>query len=177
MKIALVLTGGLHPSGREQVIPVWLWLLERLASRHTVHAFTLRHLAEPVTYSLAGATVHDLGRPTGRWAQWQSFREALVRDGPFDVIHGYWADPAGFLATLAGRRLGVPSIVSCDSGEFTALPDIGYGLQRTARGRGFVALTCRLATRVHVTTRYMETLAAAHGVQPCGFPWVSISLA
>ena len=88
MKIALVLTGGLHPSGREQVIPVWLWLLERLASRHIVHAFTLRHLAEPVTYPLAGATVHDLGRPTGRWAQWQSLRQSLVRHGPFDVIHG-----------------------------------------------------------------------------------------
>src|SRR6478672_10889644 len=100
MKIALVLTGGLHPSGREQIIPAWLWLVERLASHHEVHAFTLRHLPQPMTYQLAGATVHDLGRPQGHWAQWKALSAAMGAHAPFDVIHGYWADPAGVLAAL-----------------------------------------------------------------------------
>lgn len=170
MKIAIVLTGGLHPSGREQVIPVWLWLLERLALRHQVHAFTLRHLPAPASYPLAGAMVHDLGRPDGRWAQWKALRQALVREGPFDVVHGHWVDPAGILAALAGRRLRMPSIVTCDSGEFTSLPDIDYGLQRTPRGHALVRLACGLATRVHVTTAFMETLARECDVQPVRIP-------
>jgi len=170
MKIALVLTGGLHPSGREQVLPVWLWLIERLARRHLVHAFTLHHLAEPATYALAGATVHDLGRPVGRWAQWKALRAGLAREGPFDVIHGHWADPAGLLAAVAGRRLGLPSIVTCDSGEFTSLPDIDYGSQRSARGRALVRLACNVATRVHVTTAFMQTLARAHGCEAVKIP-------
>lgn len=171
MKIAIVLTGGLHPSGREQVIPLWLWLIERLARRHGVHAFTVRHLPVPTSYPLCGATVHDLGRPRGRWAQWKALRQALAREGPFDVVHGHWIDPAGILAALAGRRLRIPSVVTCDSGEFTSLPDIDYGLQRSPKGRALVQLACRLATRVHVTTSIMETLARRHGVEPIRIPF------
>lgn len=163
MKLAFILTGGLHPSGREEVIPGWLALLERMAQRHEVHAFTLRHLSEPSTYALRGFTVHDLGKPAGRVAQWQRLRRALTQSGPFDMLHGFWADPGGLMAALAGRRFRTPSVVSCDSGEFSAIDDIGYGLQRTARGRALVGTACFLATRLHVTTRYMERLAAERG--------------
>lgn len=162
MKIAIVVTGGLHPSGREQVVPAWLWLIQRLSAANEVHAFALRHLPEPAEYSLAGATVHDLGRPEGRWGQWKALRRALTATGPFDVIHGFWGDPAGVLAAVAGHRLGARSVVTCDSGEFSSIPAVGYGSQQTPQGRAAVALACRLATRVHVTTRFMETRAAAH---------------
>jgi glycosyltransferase involved in cell wall biosynthesis len=170
MKIALVLTGGLHPSGVDEIIPVMLALVERLARGHEVHAFTIRHLPAPTSYALAGATVHDLGRPDGRWSQWRALQRALRAHGPFDVVHGHWVDPAGVLAAIAGRRLGIPSLVTCDSGEFVALPDIGYGLQRSARGRTVVTLACRLATRVHVATEYMARLARARGVDALTLP-------
>jgi glycosyltransferase involved in cell wall biosynthesis len=170
VKIAIVVTGGLHPSGREQVMPAWLWLIERLAREHEVHAYALRHLSEPATYPLVGATVHDLGSPRGRWRQWRALSQALRADGPFDVLHAFWADPAGVVAAIAGRQLGVPTVVTCNSGEFVALPDIDYGLQRHWRGRMAVRVACGLATRVHVATRYMERLAAAHGYAPIVFP-------
>jgi hypothetical protein len=140
MKIAMVVTGGLHPSGDEQVVPSWLALFERLAARHEIHAFALKHLATPRTYTLRGFTVHDLGRPSApiglaRWAQERALARALDAHGPFDLIHGFWADPAGQLAARAGRRLRIPSVVTCDSGEFVSLPQIKYGSQRTSNGR------------------------------------------
>lgn len=164
MKIAVVITGGLHPSGRVEIIPALLWYLERLARAHEVHAFAVRHLPAPSDYRLAGIHVHDLGRPRGRWRQWHTLRRALHTHGPFDVIHGYWADPPGLLAALAGRVLGIPSVVTCTGGEFTALPAIGYGLQRHWRGRIVTAAACRLATAVHVDSGSMAALAAAHGI-------------
>lgn len=170
MRLALVVTGGLHPSGRDQIIPAWLWLVERLAREHDVHGFVVRHLSEPATYALRGATVHDLGRPEGTWAQWKALRSSLVRHGPFDVIHGFWVDPGGLLASIAGRRLGIPSLVTCDSGEFTALVGLAYGLQRTLRGRAMVAVACRLATHVHVTTVFMERLAQSYGYRVMRIP-------
>lgn len=170
MKIGLVVPGGLHPSGREQMVPAWLWLIERLAADHEVHAFALKHLDEPSTYSLAGATVHDLGRPQGTWAQWRELQRAVRNCGRFDVLHGYFAHAAGMLAAIAGRALKTPTVVSCDSGEFVALPDIGYGSQLRADGRAAVAIACRLATRVHVTTRFMADQANARGLGTVRFP-------
>lgn len=170
MRVAMVVTGGLHPSGREQVVPSLLALFERLARTHEVHAFALRHLPRAQTYSLLGFTVHDLGRPSAplgfeRWAQTGALRAAMAAAGPFDLVHGFWADPSGLLAARMGRQFGVPSVVTCDSGEFVSMPDIGYGSQRTARGRAAVRTACARATRVHVCTQFMQTLASRHDVE------------
>ena len=170
MRIALVVAGGVDPSGRERVIPALLWLIERLARRHALHVFVLRHHQEPCTYQLLGATVHDLGRAHGpaglrSLLQARHLVRALRIAGPFDVLHGYWAVPSGMLAAVAGRWLGVPTVVTFCSGEFVRLPQFGYGLQRSWRGRLAVALTARLATRLHVCSEYMEHFAHAAGLK------------
>ena len=180
MKIAIVVMGGLHPSGTDQVVPAWLALFERLAAAHEIHGFVLRHLPEPQTYRLRGFTVHDLGRPSAgmgftRRAQERALARALDHHGPFDVIHGFWADPAGRLAARAGRRLKIPSVVTCDSGEFVSLPSIKYGSQRTWRGRGAVKDACALASRVHVCSRFMSALAAARDIMSTIIPLTSVT--
>jgi glycosyltransferase involved in cell wall biosynthesis len=169
MRIALVVPGGVDRSGRERVIPAILWLIARLAERHDVHIFVLRHYPTPCTYRLLGATVHDLGRATGP-SGLQSIVQArrLVRElrraGPFDVVHGFWAVPAGLLAVAAGRCLRIPAVATFDGGELVSLPACGYGLQRTWRGRIAVRLTSRFATRLHVCSCYMEGLARSAGL-------------
>jgi glycosyltransferase involved in cell wall biosynthesis len=59
----------------------------------------------------------------------------------------------------------VPSVVTCDSGEFVRLDDIGYGAQATVRQRWAVRVMARLASRVLVCTTYQARLAAACGVR------------
>jgi glycosyltransferase involved in cell wall biosynthesis len=166
-----VVTGGLHPSGREQIVPAVLTLIEHLAREHEVHAIAVRHLAAPATYSLRGATIHDLGRPEGRLRQWTALSGRLRRIGTFDVIHGYWVDPSGLLAAVAGWRFAAASVVTADSGEFVSLPAIDYGLQRSPRIRAVVSIATRLATRVHVATAFMQSLAAARGIQATRIPF------
>lgn len=175
MRVAIVVTGGLHPSGREQVVPSWLSLFPRLARHHTVHAFVLRHLPEPSTYELNGVTVHDLGRPSAplgfqTWAQQRALVRAIDIAGPYDLIHGFWGDPAGLLATRAAHHFSVPSIVTCDSGEFVSLPDIDYGSQRTSRGRARVREACTKATRVHVCSEFMAREVRRLGITPTIIP-------
>ncbi|MGE5245794.1 MAG: glycosyltransferase family 4 protein, partial [Betaproteobacteria bacterium] len=170
MRVGLVAAGGFDRSGCDRVIPALLWLVERLARRHDVHVFVLRHYAEPCTYQLAGATIHDLGRvtaPRGLSTAVHARRlvRALRRAGPFDVLHGYWAAPAGLAAGLAGRWLDIPALVSFDSGELVSLPDCDYGLQRSARERASVRLTARLAERLHVCSAHMLRLARAAGLE------------
>jgi glycosyltransferase involved in cell wall biosynthesis len=164
MRIGLVVKGGVDRGGRERVVPALLQLVARLARRHDVHVFALDQYPEPCTYPLLGATVHNLGmRPAppglGMARALPHLLAALRSTGPCDVLHGYMGVPAGFLAVVAARRLRVPAVVTFDGNELVALPEIGYGLGLTRRGRLLVALIARLAARVTVCTSYMARLA------------------
>jgi glycosyltransferase involved in cell wall biosynthesis len=170
MRLALVVTGGVDRSARERVTPSLLWFIERQARRHNLAVYALHYHDRPCSYPLLGAVVHDLGRPHGLARQYSALVSALKHDGPFDVIHGYWALPSGLVSAVAGRRLGIPSIVTLDSGELVAFPDIGYGLQRLWRQRLAVAATLRLATRLTVCSQYMARLARPHRVTPDVIP-------
>jgi glycosyltransferase involved in cell wall biosynthesis len=170
MRVALVVAGGVDRSGRERVIPVLLSLIERLARRHHVVVYVLRYYEQPCTYSLLGATIRDLGRPEGIRRQYAALYAAVVEDGPFDVLHGYWALPSGLVTAVVGRRLGIPSIVTCDSGEFVSLPDISYGSQTSWRQRLGIAATAGLATRLTAGSRFQARLANQRGLRPTVLP-------
>ena len=162
MRIGLVVTGGVDRSGRERVVPVLIWLVERLARRHDVHVFALHHYRDPCTYPLRGATVHDLGRVGGPpglrrcFLRWR-LAAAVAAHGPFDVLHAYQGMPA-VVATRIAPRCGVPAVVTLDSGELTSIDDIHYGLQRRWFDRRAVASAIRAAARVTVTTDFMARM-------------------
>ncbi len=170
MRIGLVVSGGVDRSGREHVIPALLWFIERLARHHAVIVYVLRYHTEPCTYRLGDAIVRDLGSPVGVWRQHAALTRALRADGPFDLLHAYWALPAGLAGGAAGRRLRIPVVVTLDSGEFAAVPSADYGLQRRTRQRLAVAAALRMAQRVTVCSQYQQQLARAHGVNPMVIP-------
>jgi glycosyltransferase involved in cell wall biosynthesis len=169
MRIGLVVTGGVDRSGRERVVPSLLWLIERLARRHDVHVFALHYYREACVYPLLGATVHDVGRVEGPpgLRRFQLRRrlaaaiDALAPGGRLDVLHAYWAMPAGAIATSVGRRADIPVVATLDSGELVAIDDIEYGLQRRWIDRRSVKGVIRRAARVTVTTDRMKRLATA----------------
>lgn len=178
MRVGLVVTGGVDRSARERVMPVLLWLIERLARAHEVHVFALHHETRPTTYPLLGATVHDLGRVTAppglrRFVQRHRLLRAVHAIGGADVLHGYWGLP-GAAAVHVASQLRIPSIVTANSGEFVSLPDIGYGLQRRWMDRHAVRYAMTRAGAVTVASTFMQRLAAQHGVNarviPMGVP-------
>ena len=100
-----------------------------LARRHDVGVYVLRYHREP-GQQLRGAThLRPWATVTDCWAQYGLWLLLFANTGQPDVLHGYWALPVGLVAALAGRRLGVPSVVTCDSGEFVSIPRATYGLQ------------------------------------------------
>src|SRR4051812_31852979 len=167
MRTALIVTGGVDASARDRVVPALLWLIERLARRHDLHVFALHYHRKPTSYPLLGATVHDLGRVDGppglrRMRVTARLRRAVSEHGPFDLLHAYWGMP-GIVATSVGRGLGIPVIVTLDSGELVAVEDIGYGLQRRWIDRRMVRRMLRAATRVTVCTDYLASMLALGG--------------
>jgi glycosyltransferase involved in cell wall biosynthesis len=191
-----------------------------------VHVFTLAQYPEPCTYSLLGATVHNLaalpaprghlpshgtgnggprgngnggnggsagqlGNGNGNGSAGGNPRPAtngvykmrrtipgfgilraapkLLRAmraaGPFDVLHAYMGVPAAAVALVAARRLRLPFVVTFDGNELVALPEIGYGLGLSYRGRLARKLIARAADRITVSTLYMSLLAREHGLR------------
>jgi glycosyltransferase involved in cell wall biosynthesis len=175
MKIAFVIPGGVDRSGRDRVVPMFLWLIERIARRHELHVFVLDYYHDPITYPLLGAVVHDLGRTTGppgmrRWIIERKLEAAVREHGPFDVLHGYWGVPAGIATTRVARRLGTPAVVTFDSGELVRIDDILYGLQLRWINRRAVAAILRDADAISVPTTFMSRFPALAGVHPHVIP-------
>ena len=173
MRLAIVVPGGVDRSGTKRVIPALLWLIERLAARHETHVFALAQEPRPDDWTLRGAAVHNLGLAARtRWpgeallAAGRRLARGLSAHGPFDVVHAFWANNPGFLATRAARSLGIPAVVSLAGGELTALPDIGYGSQLLLRERLKVKWALTRASRVTVASGPMASLARGHGVTP-----------
>lgn len=185
MRIGLVVTGGVDRSGRERVVPSLLWLVERLARRHDVRVFVLHYHPEPCSYPLLGAIVHDIGRVKGppglrRGLQRRRLAACIGANGPLDVLHAYQGMPA-IVSTPIATRLGIPAVVTLDSGELTAIDDIRYGLQRRWFDRRALASTLRGAARVTVATDFMARMVPAGlcrapaavvpiGIDPSVFP-------
>jgi hypothetical protein len=163
MKIAIVLPGGVDRGGLDRVIPSRLWLIERLARRHEVHVFALHQGETTGAWDLLGARVHDAATaevwPGRLFADFAAER----RLGRFDVIHAFFGW-CGTYAALLGWRYRVPVVYHASGEELVALPEIGYGMRRTAAGRLALRVAVAGARRVTVATPSMQRLAAARGI-------------
>lgn len=162
MKIALI-TPGFSASEEDWCIPALLNLVRGLAQEHEVHVFTLRYPHRRGSYRVGRATVHALGGATVGGVRrapllWRAIRLVLAHS-PFDVVHGCWADEAGFVATVAARRLGVRSVVSLLGGELVDVSDVEYGGWRSVIGRNLTRFSLRSADCITVGSTYLGNMA------------------
>ena len=168
MRLAL-LTPGFSADERDWCIPALTGLVRELARLHEVELFALRYPHRRGSYVAFSARVHALGAArTGTFGRLALLARAFARvrrenaHAPFDLVHGLWADEAGFLATAAGRALGIPAVVSLLGGELVGLPSLGYGTALSFAGRTLVRRALRRADVVTVGSREMESLASPH---------------
>ncbi|MFN8447322.1 MAG: glycosyltransferase [Anaerolineae bacterium] len=182
MRIGILLP-GFSAHADDWAIPVQQNLARALAARDDLRIVALRYPHRRDTYRIDGTTVHALGagqvrgfRRIALW--WGALRliERLHREAPFDVLHAMWADETGLVAGWAGRRLGVPVVVSILGGELVGLRDIGYGLQRGAFSRWIVGQALAGADRVVVPGSYVRRLLDSSGYHIPGEKIVTLPL-
>ena len=169
MRIALVVPGfSAHPA--DWAIPALQHLARTLAADHDLHVFSQRYPATG-TYRFDNFTHFALGggqrfglASAKIW--WQTSRAIIAqhRRTPFDLIHAFWADEAGFSAVIAGLKLGRPVIVSLGGGELIRLTSIPYGAQRFLARRLTTGYALSQATLVTAGSDYQFDLGRAHGV-------------
>lgn len=165
MRIALVIPGGYGPTAGGAGIPVLTAFAEALAGHHKVSVFSLTAMDAPGhavidTWHTARPRMTRLGIAQTARALYTRHRQT-----PFDLLHGFWTFPSGALAVMAGRLLGVPSVVTLQGAEVASVPELGYGdlLSRYQTRRN--KLICRFADSVVLLTRFQE-----RAFRHAGFP-------
>ncbi len=181
MRIGLI-TPGFSASEGDWCVPALLDLVRMLAEHHEVEVFALRYPHRTASYPVYGAQVHPTGggqrgglaRLSILWQTWRRLRRRS-QHRPFDVLHALWAHEPGTLAVFAGRRLGVPVMVSILGGELADLPEIDYGGARSRANRWLASWALAGADRVTVGSRWLreqvgeQVSDAKLNLQPLGF--------
>ncbi|HET7809228.1 MAG TPA: glycosyltransferase family 4 protein [Steroidobacteraceae bacterium] len=168
MKIALVAPAGVsnYPG---HAIPALMWLVERLAARHTVKVYLVHRAAAPTHENVLGAEVVNDGGTFRHLRTIQSI-EAEHRRAPFDVVHSIWAGTVGLVGGLAARRIGRPHLVHIAGGELATLHDIGYGGGLSLRQRWTNRWVFRRAAVVSAASAPIIESARAYGVSVARIP-------
>ena len=170
LRVALVLPGfSAHPN--DWAIPALQNLVVTLAKHHKIHIFSQRYPAKGV-YQFSGAVrQHAIGggqrfglTSLKIWLQTAQAIAQQHRKTPFNVIHAFWADEAGFSAGLAGAKTGCPVIVSIGGGELINLPRINYGARRFLARRLTTGVALKLARRVTAGSAYQLGACRAHQI-------------
>jgi glycosyltransferase involved in cell wall biosynthesis len=89
-------------------------------------------------------------------------RRLLIRNGPFDVVHAFWATPCGATAAAAAPR--IPLVVSLGGGELAGIAGIGYGCDLVPRERLKVRWTLRRAAAVTAASGPLVAEARRRGI-------------
>jgi glycosyltransferase involved in cell wall biosynthesis len=168
VRIGLVVP-GFSADASDWCIPALRHLARALAATDDVRVIAVRYPYRAARYRVDDVEVLALGGATRRGPAtldvWQTTLSAIAaehRRQPFDVLHAFWATESGLLTALAGRLLGIRSVVSLAGGELVDLSDIGYGDQRLAWERLKVRTGLRLASAVTGGSRYLLTMAQRH---------------
>jgi glycosyltransferase involved in cell wall biosynthesis len=171
MKIALVVPGGVDRSGTDRVIPVLLWLIERLVrASDEVHVFALGQEPEPGRWTLLGATIHNAGRSPRRLRSFASMlREHRI--GRFDVVHAFWAGAPGQVATAFAAIARVPAVVTLPGGDLARIAQIAYGAQLRLRSRVATRLVLSRAAAIIVPSEWLAGQAGEQGWTPVVCPF------
>lgn len=171
MKVAMIVPGiGNDPTVSTPVINT---LVAHLGQEVELHVFPVQYPTAGDAFALGPAMVHPVDRSDMRLRRLVASTIAKLyrehRKTRFDLVHGLWLFPPGAIAVLAGRLLGVPSIVSIGGAEVVAIPDIHYGGLLTRKGR---AVQRQVLTRASVVTGgsgYILDLAGVVAKRPAGY--------
>ncbi|HXW00409.1 MAG TPA: glycosyltransferase family 4 protein, partial [Anaerolineae bacterium] len=169
MRIALI-TPGFSAHASDWAIPALLNLARSLAQTHELHIFSQRYPTRGL-YQFDGLIHHASGGGQNFGLSsasiWLQTTRAVIRQHkqtPFDLLHAFWADEAGFSAALAGAWLKRPVVVSLGGGELAHLSDINYGAQRFLVRRLTTHTALKKATLVTAGSNYQLDLCRAHHV-------------
>ncbi len=154
-KIAIIIPGGLGTGRNNMGVPVLEQIVNLLSLQFDITVFQLYKVNED--YEVKGFDL--LGFKSGnKFRQYFSFFNSFYRlhkQKKFEVVHGFWAWPCGFLAVILGMIFKIKSITSVLGGDGAAVPEINYGHLRNVITRNMVLWTLKNSNEANALTEFL----------------------
>ena len=176
-KIAIIIPGGIGVGHFNQGIPILELFLQKLGQYFELWVFPLGTINEgylPKHFKICPINLPYTAPLFQRMMKTYREIKAHHQQKPFDLLHGIWTYPAGFLATLLGKRWGVKSLISVQGGGLANIKAIRYGGRQSRLNQFFVDWSLRNANLLSAESQYqvhlikLESIRARVKVIPYG---------
>jgi len=156
-RIAIIVPGGIGNGKFLQGVPSMVNLIERLSQDFDI-----------VVYSLIKTEIKEVSKnfklksipaniKSSSWIKvllllpWFLIDHLINR---YDMVHAFWALPAGLLAVKLSKLFKIPCIITLQGGETANLPEINYGNILNEKSNKKTLEVCRKADKLVVLTNF-----------------------
>ena len=166
-RIAIIVPGGIANGKFLQGIPSMVNLIERLSHDFEITVYSLiKTEAKEIskTYKLKSipASINS-----SSWVKALLFLPGFLIDHMikrYDLVHAFWALPAGLLAVKLSKLFNIPCIITLQGGETANLQEINYGNILKERSKKKTLKVCKKADKLVVLTNFQLTQLRLLGV-------------
>jgi len=166
-RIAIIVPGGIGNGKFLQGVPSMVNLIERLSQDFEI-----------VVYSLIKTEIKEVSKnyklksiPTSitspSWVKVLLLLPLFLKDhliNKYDLVHAFWALPAGLFAVKLSKLFKIPCIVTLQGGETANLPEINYGNILNEKSKKKTLEVCSKANKLVVLTNFQLTQLRLLGV-------------
>lgn len=166
-RVAIIVNGGIGNGKFLQGVPSMVYLIERLS-----------HDFEIVVYSLIKTEIKEVSKnfklksilaniKSPGWFKAFLLLFLFLKDHMikrYDLIHAFWALPAGLLAVKLSKLFKIPCIVTLQGGETANLPEINYGNIVNEKSRRRTLEVCKNASKIVLLTNFQLMQLRSLGV-------------
>lgn len=130
-RIAIIVHGGIGGGLGDQGQPAIMHLTEELSTRFNVHVFS--HSSPGLAFRPTGYNFFSAPQNVNRLLKWMLIVKAVYtahRKERFHAIYAFWGYPAGVVAYMISKFLGLPVVVHLQGGDSVGLylPELNYGV-------------------------------------------------
>ena len=167
MRIAIWLQGGIGGGNFSQGYPPLVNFVEKVSENHSITVYSILPANDefiPAGYTFRTITRKVTARKLRTVLIFLLFLWDHIRK-PFDLVHAFWVYPAGTLAVVLGKIVGIPSIVTVQGGEAAAVKAIGYGNMLKPWLKKVTLWTCENATCLNSISNFLINELRSHGMK------------
>ena len=156
-KIAIIVPGGIGNGKFLKGVPSMVNLIERLSHDFEITVYSLIKTEAKEVSKNFKLKSFPANNTSSSWIKTLLFLPRFLIDHlmkRYDLIHAFWALPAGLIAAELSKIFNIPCIITLQGGETANLPEINYGNILNVKSKKKTLQVCRGADKLVVLTNF-----------------------